>query len=63
MKQEILNTIKKFAIEFGFDEAVLRAFVEIESGGKGFDEKTGKLIIQFEPHVFKKYAPNVAAGA
>lgn len=32
--------------------AALLAFMEVESGGKGFDPKTGKIMIQFEPHVF-----------
>ena len=30
------------------DENVLRAFIAVESGGRGFSE-SGKLIIQFEP--------------
>lgn len=32
--------------------AALLAFMEVESGGKGFDPKTGKIMIQFEPHIF-----------
>ena len=32
--------------------AALLAFMEVESGGKGFDPATGKIMIQFEPHVF-----------
>lgn len=34
-------------------EALL-AFIATESGGKGFDIKTGKIIIQFEPHIFSR---------
>ena len=30
----------------------LLAFMVVESGGKGFDPKTGKILIQFEPHIF-----------
>ena len=32
--------------------AALLAFMEVESGGRGFDPKTGKIMIQFEPHIF-----------
>lgn len=35
--------------------AVIKAFITVESGGKGFDPETGKLIIQFEPHWFSKF--------
>jgi len=40
---------------------VLLAFIQVESGGYGFDKKTGKLLIQFEPAWFKKkttFAPS-----
>lgn len=32
----------------------LMAFMATESGGSGFDPKTGKIIIQFEPAVFSR---------
>ncbi len=32
--------------------AALLAFMEVESGGFGFDPKTNKIMIQFEPHIF-----------
>lgn len=44
------------------DYASLMSFVEVESGGTGFDPKTGKIIIQFEPHHFRKNAPKAASG-
>ena len=28
----------------------LLALIEVECGGKGFDPKTNKIVIQFEPH-------------
>lgn len=34
------------------DANLLEAFIQVESGGKGFDEKTGKIKIQFEPKKF-----------
>jgi hypothetical protein len=33
---------------------LLQAFLQVEAGGKGFDPKTGKIMIQFEPHVFAR---------
>lgn len=49
--------------EFGLELASLNAVIEVESGGKGFDETTGKIIIQFEPHWFKRKAPYTPSGA
>lgn len=43
--------------------AALMAFIQVESGGKGFDSGTGKLLIQFEPHYFKKREPYAPSGA
>lgn len=43
--------------------AALMAFIQVESGGKGFDSATGKLLIQFEPHYFKKREPYAPSGA
>lgn len=34
--------------------AELRGFVEVESGGSGFGND-GKIVIQFEPHIFSRY--------
>lgn len=31
---------------------MLQSVIAVESGGKGFDPKTGKIMIQFEPHIF-----------
>lgn len=35
--------------------AALMAFMATESGGSGFDTSTGKIVIQFEPHLFARY--------
>ena len=45
-----------------FDAASLLAFIEVETGGSGFDEKTHKLLIQFEPAWFRKKAPYAPSG-
>jgi len=43
--------------EFGLSFAQIKAVDSVESGGKGFDPKTGKIIIQFEPRWFKRKSP------
>lgn len=47
----------------GFDTASLLSFIEVETGGRGFDSATGKLMIQFEPVWFKRQAPYAPSGA
>ena len=42
------NGMKEIAESIGLTYAHLKAFLVVESGGKGFDSSTGKLIIQFE---------------
>ncbi|MFT4062202.1 MAG: N-acetylmuramidase domain-containing protein [Edaphocola sp.] len=54
--------VKQLAKDNGIDYAALKAFMEVESGGRGFDENTGKLIIQFEPAWFRKKAPYAPSG-
>lgn len=46
--------IREIAKNNGIEYAALKAFLEVESGGTGFDSKTGKIIIQFEPTWFKR---------
>ena len=48
--------------EFKLKRASLEMVIAVESGGKGFDEKTGKIIIQFEPAWFKRKAPYTPSG-
>lgn len=48
-----LATIAK---KYGYEPAALKAVLEVESNGKGFSDTTGKIIIQFEPHWFKRIA-------
>lgn len=54
--------IKFEACRIGIEAEALAAFVDVESGGKGFDESTGKLLIQFEPAWFKRRAPYAPSG-
>lgn len=43
----------------GYDPIAVRAVLAIETSGRGFDAKTGKIILQFEPHWFKRYTKHV----
>lgn len=63
MNKELQTIVKLVACQFGFEAAALAAFIDVESGNKGFDEKTGKILIQFEPHYFKKREPYAPSGA
>jgi len=61
MNTEIINLTKEISKKFGFDTAVMLAFIAVETGGKGFNHD-GKIMIQFEPHWFKKKAPYAPSG-
>jgi hypothetical protein len=50
-KEQIADIAKSIGLEY----AVLRAFIEVESGGSAFIN--GKIVIQFEPAQFRIYAP------
>ncbi len=50
------------ASQSAIEPAILLAFIAVESGGRGFDVATGKLIIQFEPKWFKKKSPFAPSG-
>jgi len=54
---------QQLATKYGIAPASLEAVLEVESGGKGFDETTGKIIIQFEPLWFKRKSPYTPSGA
>jgi hypothetical protein len=41
--------------EFSIPVASVKAIASVESNGAGFDEKTGKIKIQFEPAWFKRF--------
>ena len=58
MDKEIIDICKKQNVE----SASLLAFISVETGGKGFDDKTGKILIQFEPVWFRKNAPYAPSG-
>ena len=54
--------IKDQAQRIGVEPEALAAFIDVESGGKGFDESTGKILIQFEPKWFRDFEPYAPTG-
>lgn len=54
--------IEAIANEFSLPYSRVQAIKEVESGGKGFDDLTNKIIIQFEPAWFKKKSPYTPSG-
>lgn len=56
MREELIEAVKQAVkvTNTNIPLARLLAFIEVESGGRGFDPKTNKLILQFESGVFYK---------
>ncbi len=54
--------IKENAATIGIPFAALRAIIEVETGGIGFEPVTGKILIQFEPAWFRKHVPYAPSG-
>ena len=58
MDQKIINLCKEQPI----DTAALLAIISVETPGQGFDAKTGKILIQFEPVWYRRKAPYAPSG-
>ncbi len=58
-QQQIIEIARKY----GIPPSMFLAFIEVESGGRGFDKATGKILIQFEPHWFRRKQPYAPSGA
>lgn len=58
----MIELVKSISEKSNIPFAQLMALIEVETGGKGFDKDTGKIIIQFEPSWFKKKAPYAPSG-
>lgn len=64
MKERIINLATRYeACRIGVEPEALRAFIDVESSGQGFDTETGKIIIQFEPVWFRRHEPFAPSGA
>jgi hypothetical protein len=62
--KELIPNVKTILSTFpksGLTWQHIMAFLETETGGKGFNDD-GKIIIQFEPSWFKKLAPYAPSG-
>ena len=62
ISKELQLIVKEIASEFRLEAAALASFIEVESGGEGFNSSTGKILIQFEPSYMKKIAPYTPSG-
>ena len=60
--KSLIPIVKIVAALFNLDWVSIVAFISVETGGLGFDRKTGKIIIQFEPSWFRKKAPFAPSG-
>ncbi|WP_210518834.1 N-acetylmuramidase family protein [Hymenobacter terricola] len=47
----------------GFEPRAVRAVIQVETGGRGYDKITGFLLIQFEPSWFRRKLPTATAQA
>jgi len=54
MKKITDEEIKSLAKELNIDWKLIKTVLLIESAGSGFDSNTGKIKIQFEPHIFNR---------
>lgn len=62
MKKLTENDKIELSKEFGVPIKSINKVLKVESGGIGFDEVTGKIIIQFEPVWFKRKSPYTPSG-
>lgn len=65
MSAQLASSITQAIVSTGtlISVPALQAFIAVESGGLGFAKDTGKIVIQFEPHYFKKREPYAPSGA
>lgn len=63
MKKKLQRlAIQYEACRIKVEPEALRAFIDVESSGLGFDTATGKIIIQFEPVWFRRHEPYAPSG-
>ncbi len=62
MSKYHISQIKELAKVNRLPFEVMMAIIEVETPGYGFDPKTGKILIQFEPSWFKKHEPFAPSG-
>jgi hypothetical protein len=57
------DQIAEAATTAGFEPRAVRAVIQVETGGSGYDARTGWLLIQFEPTWFKRLLPKAKLAA
>jgi len=63
MKTSIQTWVRELSRVNKVPFEVMMAIIEVETPGNGFDSKTGKILIQFEPSWFRKHEPYAPSGA
>lgn len=63
MKTNIQTWVRELSKVNKVPFEVMMAIIEVETPGNGFDSKTGKILIQFEPSWFRKHEPYAPSGA
>lgn len=63
MRTQNINQVRELAKVNRVPFEVMMAIIEVETPGNGFDTKTGKILIQFEPSWFRKHEPFAPSGA
>ena len=51
LTKELQIIVKDIAKDFNIEAASLAAFIEVESGGQGFNSSTGKILIKIMPKI------------
>lgn len=51
------------ATQAGFEARAVRAVIQVETGGSGYDAQTGYLLIQFEPAWFRRLLPKATLAS
>lgn len=59
---QMKEIVRRIANEFNLEYASVMAFIDVESGGQAFDKATGKIMIQFEPRIFRSKVPHANEG-
>ena len=62
MSKYHISQVKELAKVNRLPFEVMMAIIDVETPGYGFDPKTGKILIQFEPSWFKKHEPFAPSG-
>lgn len=57
------SQLEQAALAAGFEPRAIRAVIQVETNGSGYDKTTGYLLIQFEPSWFRRLLPKTVTQA